>query len=134
MDPAAFGRRETGKRPRRLLRTLIGNALRRIRLEQGRTLADVALEAQVSLPYLSELERGRKEASSEVLAAICDALGVNLPDLLAYIAFAAAEADGPLSPAGHAQVVRLDRIGEQTPASAPVQPASPGDAACLLAA
>jgi transcriptional regulator with XRE-family HTH domain len=62
---------------------MLGRALRRARREQGRTLADVAAVAKVSLPYLSELERGRKEASSEVLAAICDALRIELPDLLA---------------------------------------------------
>ena len=65
-----------------LLRRVIGSVLRRIRLRQGRTLQDVARAADVSLPYLSEIERGRKEASSEVLAAICRALGVALADLL----------------------------------------------------
>lgn len=65
-----------------LLRTLIGQALRRLRLRQGRTLREVADAAQVSMPYLSEVERGRKEASSEVLAAICRALGIRLSDLL----------------------------------------------------
>lgn len=67
---------------RPLLRTILGATLRRIRLAQGRTLADVARAARVSLPYLSELERGRKEASSEVLAAICVALGVELHEVL----------------------------------------------------
>jgi transcriptional regulator with XRE-family HTH domain len=62
---------------------MLGRVLRRARLEQGRTLADVAAAAKMSLPYLSELERGRKEASSEVLAAICDALRIDLSDLLA---------------------------------------------------
>ena len=70
-------------RPRPLLRTLLGDALRRNRLAQRRTLADVAGQARVSVPYLSEVERGRKEASSEVLAAICDALRIELPELLA---------------------------------------------------
>ncbi|RZU73067.1 helix-turn-helix protein [Micromonospora kangleipakensis] len=65
-----------------LLRRVIGGVLRRVRLQQGRTLREVALAAGVSLPYLSEVERGRKEASSEVLAAICRALGINLSDLL----------------------------------------------------
>jgi transcriptional regulator with XRE-family HTH domain len=71
--------------PRPLLRTTVGEVLRRTRLAQHRTLADVARSARVSVPYLSELERGRKEASSEVLAAICEALRVDLPDLLAEI-------------------------------------------------
>ncbi|WP_091348327.1 helix-turn-helix domain-containing protein [Micromonospora rhizosphaerae] len=65
-----------------LLRRVIGGVLRRVRLRQGRTLREVAAAAGVSLPYLSEVERGRKEASSEVLAAICRALGLNLSDLL----------------------------------------------------
>jgi transcriptional regulator with XRE-family HTH domain len=75
-----------GRRPSRpLLRTLIGEALRRNRQGQRRTLADVARQARVSVPYLSEVERGRKEASSEVLAAVCDALRVELSDLLAEV-------------------------------------------------
>lgn len=65
-----------------LLRRVIGAVLRRVRLGQGRTLRQVAAEAGVSLPYLSEVERGTKEASSEVLAAICRALGLAMPDLL----------------------------------------------------
>lgn len=65
-----------------LLRTAIGTVLRRLRRKQGRTLQDVADAAGVSMPYLSEIERGRKEASSEILAGICRALGIGLPDLL----------------------------------------------------
>jgi transcriptional regulator with XRE-family HTH domain len=60
---------------------MLGDVLRRNRLEQGRTLSDVARAARVSMPYLSELERGRKEASSEILAAVCDALRIELSDL-----------------------------------------------------
>lgn len=73
------------RRPRPLLRTLVGHVLRRHRLEQQRTLADVARAARVSMPYLSEVERGRKEVSSEVLAAVCDALRIALSDLLAEV-------------------------------------------------
>ncbi|WP_028564420.1 helix-turn-helix domain-containing protein [Salinispora tropica] len=65
-----------------LLRRVIGGVLRRLRVRQGRTLREVAAAAGVSMPYLSEVERGRKEASSEVLAAICRALGIRLSDLL----------------------------------------------------
>jgi transcriptional regulator with XRE-family HTH domain len=72
-------------RPRPLLRTLVGKALRRNRLEQHRTLAEVARAACVSMPYLSEVERGRKEPSSEVLAAVCDSLRIELSDLLAEV-------------------------------------------------
>jgi transcriptional regulator with XRE-family HTH domain len=70
-----------------LLRGLIGMVLRRIRLGQDRTLRDVAEAARVSVPYLSEVERGRKEPSSELLAAICEALGLELAELLAQVQF-----------------------------------------------
>ena len=66
-----------------LLRHVIGAALRRIRLDDGRTLREVALTANISMPYLSEIERGRKEPSSEILAGICAALGLTLVDLTA---------------------------------------------------
>lgn len=65
-----------------LWRDLVGDVLRRERLAQQRTLKDVADEARISMPYLSEVERGRKEASSEVLAAAAHALGLGLGDLL----------------------------------------------------
>lgn len=61
-----------------LLRTEIGDVLRSLRQSQGRTLREVSSQAQVSLGYLSEVERGQKEASSELLQAITDALGVPL--------------------------------------------------------
>lgn len=77
--------RSTPGRPERepLLRQVFGDVLRQARLRQGRTLADVAQEAQVSTPYLSEVERGLKEASSEVLAAVCRALHLRAVDLVA---------------------------------------------------
>jgi len=68
------------------MRDLIGASLRRRRQAQGRTLREVAQAAGVSLTYLSEVERGLKEASSEVLQAICAALGVVLSDLLFEVA------------------------------------------------
>jgi transcriptional regulator with XRE-family HTH domain len=68
-----------------LLRTQLGNTLRGHRLRQRRTLRDVTGKARVSLGYLSEVERGQKEASSELLASICDALEVELADLLAEV-------------------------------------------------
>jgi hypothetical protein len=64
------------------LRPLIGEVLRDERLEQDRTLADVARAAAVSLPYLSEVERGRKEISSDLLDAVCDALEIPLVEVL----------------------------------------------------
>ena len=65
-----------------LWRHVVGDVLRRERLGQERTLKDVADAARISMPYLSEIERGRKEASSEVLAAAARALGLGLSDLL----------------------------------------------------
>ncbi len=65
-----------------LLREVLGDVLRRARTKQGRTLREVSDSARVSLGYLSEVERGRKEASSELLNAICDALDVPLSQLL----------------------------------------------------
>ena len=65
-----------------LLREVLGDVLRRARTMQGRTLRQVSDSARVSLGYLSEVERGRKEASSELLSAICDALDVPLSQLL----------------------------------------------------
>lgn len=69
-----------------LLRTLLGVELRRHRVAQKRTLLDVSTAARVSLGYLSEVERGRKEVSSECLAAICDALEVSLASVLSAVA------------------------------------------------
>jgi transcriptional regulator with XRE-family HTH domain len=65
-----------------LLREVIGDVLRRARTEQGRTLREVSDSARVSLGYLSEVERGRKEPSSELLSAICGALEVPLSRVL----------------------------------------------------
>lgn len=65
-----------------LLRDVLGETLRHTRVGQKRTLRDISAAANVSLGYLSEVERGRKEASSELLAAICDALDVELSDVL----------------------------------------------------
>jgi transcriptional regulator with XRE-family HTH domain len=61
---------------------MLGDVLRRHRLRQSRTLRDVSVAAGVSLGYLSEVERGRKEASSELLAAICGALDVSMAEVL----------------------------------------------------
>lgn len=83
-----------------LLRRELGTALRRRREEQRRTLRSVAAEAGVSLGYLSEVERGVKEASSELLAAICGALAAPLPEILVEVADALF-----LAEAGHAAPV-----------------------------
>jgi len=76
-----------------LLRHLLGDALRRLRVRQGRTLREVSAAARVSLGYLSEVERGQKEASSELLAAICGALETPLSQVFREVSdnFALAE-------------------------------------------
>ena len=68
-----------------LLRRVLGETLRGQRLRQQRTLREVSSAARVSLGYLSEVERGQKEASSELLAAICDALELRLSDVLGEV-------------------------------------------------
>ena len=65
-----------------LVRQEIGDVLRDYRLQKGRTLRQVASKASVALGYLSEVERGQKEASSELLASICEALDMRLSELL----------------------------------------------------
>jgi transcriptional regulator with XRE-family HTH domain len=81
------------------LREAVGDALRRRRQAQGRTLREVAAAAGVSLTYLSEVERGRKEASSEVLEAVCSALDLVLAELLFEVAETLALAEAAPVPA-----------------------------------
>ncbi|ROO58855.1 transcriptional regulator with XRE-family HTH domain [Micromonospora sp. Llam0] len=76
-----------------LLRRVIGDALRARRQGQRRTLREVSTAANVSLGYLSEIERGQKEASSELLAAICDALGAQLSEVLRDVSHTVAVAE-----------------------------------------
>ena len=132
-DPSVTGPRPGRRRPRPLLRTTLGDVLRRTRREQRRTLADVARAAKVSMPYLSEIERGRKEASSEVLGAICDALCIELSDLLAQAGRDLVDRRAPVIPQN---VVRLDlvRLEAIRGRRGPSQPRGSGDAQCLLAA
>lgn len=80
------------------LREQIGDVLREIRRSQGRTLRQVSADAQVSLGYLSEVERGQKEASSELLIAICYALGVPLSFVLREVADRLAAIEGVAIP------------------------------------
>lgn len=68
-----------------LLREVIGETLRSERIAQGKTLREVSASARVSLGYLSEVERGQKEASSELLAAICASLDLPLSVLLSIM-------------------------------------------------
>jgi transcriptional regulator with XRE-family HTH domain len=107
-----------------LLRQMLGDALRRLRLRQGRTLREVSAAARVSLGYLSEVERGQKEASSELLASICGALGAPLSQVLREVSdsFALAELqnepvfDAPLEPALTAPAKARQAEEEQVPA------------------
>ncbi|AUH41997.1 helix-turn-helix domain-containing protein [Streptomyces sp. CMB-StM0423] len=87
---------DDGREP--LWRQVVGGVLRRERLAQERTLKDVADAARISMPYLSEVERGLKEASSEVLAAAAQALGLRLADLLVLV---------------HGEIVRLSAIRDR---------------------
>src|SRR5205809_4157513 len=94
-----------------LLRRMIGDALRSRRQAQHRTLREVSTAANVSLGYLSEIERGQKEASSELLSAICEALGARLSELLRDVSSTMASAEQvegilvqvPATPAGDGQ-------------------------------
>ena len=76
-----------------LLRNALGQELRKARTLQARTLRDVARDARVSLGYLSEVERGQKEASSELLAAICAALDIQLSKLLSDVTMQIAKSE-----------------------------------------
>ncbi|MFR9775473.1 helix-turn-helix domain-containing protein [Micromonospora sp. MS34] len=99
-----------------LLRRVIGDALRARRQGQHRTLREVSSAANVSLGYLSEIERGQKEPSSELLAAICDALGARLSELLREVSDTVALAEqmpGVLVPVAGEPV-------EPTPVAPPV--------------
>lgn len=74
-----------------VLRKVMGEALRELRVECGMTLREVSMSSMVSLGYLSEIERGHKEASSEVLSAVASALGVGLSQLLSRVGAKVAE-------------------------------------------
>jgi len=80
-----------------LFRRLLGDVLRRHRQAQGRTLRDVASSARISLGYLSEVERGQKEASSELLASLCAALDISLADVLREVGDELAHAERAVS-------------------------------------
>jgi transcriptional regulator with XRE-family HTH domain len=119
-----------------LLRTLVGEVLRRHRQAQKRTLADVARDASVSVQYLSEVERGRKEPSSEILAAVCESLGVDLSDLLAEVRHELVALRTPAPVLSPAPVLRLDaarRRRSPSSISAPVHHRNSGDVTLLAA-
>jgi len=105
-------RTSPGGEPERLWRSVVGELLRDARTDRGETLAETAQRAGVSPQYLSEMERGRKEASSEMLAAVSGALDLTLLDLTLGVA-------------------ERITIGSATPIR---QPAQPARAAYALAA
>jgi transcriptional regulator with XRE-family HTH domain len=81
-----------------LFRRLLGDVLRDQRMQRGMTLREVSKEARVSLGYISEIERGQKEASSELLASLCSALDVPLSDVLREVSHAVAVEEAALAP------------------------------------
>jgi transcriptional regulator with XRE-family HTH domain len=81
-----------------LLRRELGDALRARRRAQGLTLREVSASASVSLGYLSEIERGEKEASSELLASICTALDLPLSQVLSDVSTRMAESEALVAP------------------------------------
>jgi len=91
-------RTETKDMKMGVLRQEIGEVLRSVRQRQGRTLREVSHSARVSLGYLSEVERGQKEASSELLASICAALDIPMSQMLREVADRLAYAEGLLVP------------------------------------
>jgi transcriptional regulator with XRE-family HTH domain len=88
---------ESTPEPEPLWREAVGRELRSERQDSDRTLADVAERAGVSIQYLSEVERGLKEPSSEVLSAVAGALGLRLVDLTARVARSLGRMSGPLA-------------------------------------
>jgi transcriptional regulator with XRE-family HTH domain len=109
-----------------LLRRVIGDALRARRQAQHRTLREVSTAANVSLGYLSEIERGQKEASSELLAAICEALGAALSEVLRDVSDSLAideDMRGVLVPVG-APDDSVSGAAEATPTAVPVPAAA----------
>jgi transcriptional regulator with XRE-family HTH domain len=81
-----------------LLRREVGDVLRDHRQAQGRTLREVSVSAAVSLGYLSEVERGEKEASSELLASICGALHLPMSQMLSHVSHRVAQSEAMSAP------------------------------------
>ncbi|MFI5718419.1 helix-turn-helix domain-containing protein [Nocardia sp. NPDC051750] len=117
-----------------LLREAIGDSLRRARLAQSRTLREVSTSARVSLGYLSEVERGRKEASSELLAAICDALDVPLARVLWDVSTTIAGADAPVSGASRPAATEPAAVTEPAAEPAATEPAAAAAAGASMSA
>ncbi|MDQ1103851.1 transcriptional regulator with XRE-family HTH domain [Nocardioides zeae] len=93
-----------------LYRHSLGDVLRRRRVQQGMTLREVSAGARVSLGYISEVERGQKEASSELLASLCAALDVPLSTVLLEVS---------------SEVAREESLAAPVPITASARPARP---------
>lgn len=106
-----------------IFRRLLGEVLRAQRMRQGRTLRQVSADARVSLGYISEIERGQKEASSELLASICSALDVPLSEILSEVSDAVALEEAAL--AIQLDSIQVDTSGLRGPRSA--SRPTPGD-------
>jgi transcriptional regulator with XRE-family HTH domain len=91
-----------------LFRRLLGEVLRDRRMQRGLTLREVSAEARVSLGYISEIERGQKEASSELLASLCHALDMPLSDVLRNVSDAVAIEEAALTATPIPVVTRTD--------------------------
>ena len=88
-----------------LFRRLLGDVLRDRRMQRGMTLREVSAEARVSLGYISEIERGQKEASSELLASLCTALEVPLSDVLREVSDAVAVEEAAVAAAAATPII-----------------------------
>ncbi|KQB86573.1 helix-turn-helix domain-containing protein [Corynebacterium lowii] len=111
LDTRPISGRRTPPRPEPLLREALGEALRAFRAEQRITLRELAETARVSPGYISELERGRKEVSSELLASVCHALGVSVADVLI-------EAAGSMALSDVAEELATGNLTESAPTEA----------------
>ena len=98
-----------------IFRRLLGEVLRAQRMRQGRTLRQISADARVSLGYISEIERGQKEASSELLASICAALDVPLSSILSEVSDAVALEEAALA----MQLESIDATGLPHPLRGP---------------
>lgn len=92
------------------MRQFVGEVLRARRLAAGLTLRDVSAKARVSLGYISEIERGQKEASSELLASLCSALDVPLSVVLREVTSAVAVEEAALAPVPLPVAIAADRV------------------------
>jgi transcriptional regulator with XRE-family HTH domain len=81
-----------------LFRRVLGDVLRHQRVERGMTLREVSAGARVSLGYISEIERGHKEASSELLASLCTAMDVTLSEVIREVSHQVALEEAAMAP------------------------------------